>query len=94
MRRFALLVLVLVPLTQGCKGKCRQLSEQLCDCSLNSSEKTACLQRVSTADTAAQSVGLPTAADEARCDALLTAKACDCRLVDTDQGKVNCGLAR
>ena len=72
----------------GCKSKCRQLSEKLCDCSINTAEKDSCLRRASNAE----GISPPTADDEAYCDGLLTK--CDCRLVDTAQGKVNCGLAR
>ncbi len=72
----------------GCKGNCRKLSERLCDCAASNSLKDVCLQR------AAQEDGrIPgTAADEARCSALLNT--CDCHTTNTVQGKVNCGLAR
>lgn len=72
----------------GCKGSCRQLSEKLCECSANSTEKTACLQRA--ANEESRIAVQP--ADEARCEELLDG--CDCRLVDTPEGKQRCGLAR
>lgn len=75
-------------LLAGCKSQCRQLSEKLCDCTLNSADKSSCLQRASSSE----SVNPPSADDEATCQALLAD--CDCRLVDTPQGKVRCGLAR
>lgn len=75
----------LLLLTSGCKSHCRVLSEKLCDCTTNSSEKTACLQLV-----ASRSVE-PTAAQEDVCKAL--EETCDCRLIDTPSGKERCGLA-
>ncbi|MEN9799905.1 MAG: hypothetical protein RL653_3602 [Pseudomonadota bacterium] len=72
----------------GCKGPCRQLSEKLCDCAANSTEKTACLQRA--ANEESRIAVQPE--DELRCEGLL--EACDCRLVDTPEGKQRCGLAR
>ncbi len=71
----------------GCKSKCRQLSEKLCDCALNSVDKDTCLRRASNNE----SNNPPTDDDEKTCDRLL--KGCDCRLIDTTQGKIGCGLA-
>ncbi len=85
MRAFVLLTALLLA---GCKGQCRQLSERLCDCALNSSEKTACLSRASNSE----GVNPPTEADEANCKTMLNS--CDCRLINTPDGKVRCGLAR
>ncbi|GMU59616.1 MAG: hypothetical protein AMXMBFR34_13790 [Myxococcaceae bacterium] len=81
-------VLIALTLLSGCKSRCRQLSEKLCDCTLNSNEKTSCLQRVGNAETNSP----PTEADEAVCDRLY--EGCDCRLIDTPTGKIRCGLAR
>ena len=72
----------------GCKGSCRQLSEKLCECSANSTEKTACLQRA--ANEESRIAVQPE--DEVRCESLL--ESCDCRLTDTPEGKQRCGLAR
>lgn len=74
-------------LLSGCKNSCQQLSEKLCDCTINSVERTNCLQRVSSKAALSE----PTDADEATCEALYDE--CDCRLIDTPQGKVRCGLA-
>ena len=71
----------------GCKSNCRVLSEKLCDCSLNSTEKNSCLTNASTNE----ANFVPSAADDATCASLV--KTCDCRLIDTPQGKINCGLA-
>src|SRR5262244_3172528 len=75
-------------LLAGCKGNCRKLSEKLCDCSANNTAKDQCLQRAAQED---GRVG-PTPADDALCGQLL--QVCDCHIIDTVQGKVNCGLAR
>ncbi|MBX7096462.1 MAG: hypothetical protein K1X89_02010 [Myxococcaceae bacterium] len=87
MRLLVVAAFSLLALT-GCKSPCRRLSEKLCDCSVNSLAKTDCLQRVGNAEAA----NPPTAADDATCTALY--EGCDCRLIDTPEGKVRCGLAR
>lgn len=60
---FASLILV----TSGCKSQCRLLSEKLCDCTTNSSDKTLCLSN------AARQEGTfpPTAAQDDQCGDLL-----------------------
>jgi len=90
MVRAALTFLLLAgtPALTGCKGPCRQLSEKLCECSANSTEKTACLQRA--ANEEGRIAVQPE--DEVRCESLL--ESCDCRLTDTPEGKQRCGLAR
>ena len=89
-RTLALLLAALVATAGvlGCKGKCRTLSERLCDCSANSLEKDACLKRASNQE----NNYTPTNLEEAQCNALLGQ--CDCRTIDTPEGKVKCGLAR
>ena len=82
---FAFASLLLV--TAGCKSQCRLLSEKLCDCTTNSSDKTNCLSRAATQE----GTFPPTAQDDDRCEALVPT--CDCRLVDTPGGKERCGLA-
>ncbi len=77
----------LLLVTSGCKSQCRVLSEKLCDCTTTSTEKTNCLQRVSTQE----STFTPDAEQEAVCKAL--EEGCDCRLIDTPSGKERCGLA-
>ncbi|MDP2270357.1 MAG: hypothetical protein Q8N23_30175 [Archangium sp.] len=90
MRHAVLLALTsLLLVTSGCKSQCRLLSEKACDCTVNSTDKTACLTRASQQDSTFNS--MPTAEDEDRCEALL--EQCDCRLVDTAAGKMRCGLA-
>lgn len=86
--RWLLALVVAASLFTGCKSRCRQLSEKLCDCTLNSNEKTSCLQNAASKET----VSPPTAEDDAVCDALY--QQCDCRLIDTPVGKIRCGLAR
>jgi hypothetical protein len=86
--RWLLAVFVAFALLTGCKSRCRQLSEKLCDCALNSNERTSCLQRAGNNE----SLNPPTEADEAVCERLY--EGCDCRLIDTPMGKMRCGLAR
>jgi hypothetical protein len=77
----------------GCKSECRQLAEVLCNCSLNSVDQTNCLTAAGTAESA----NPPTAADNDNCKELLPQPdggGCDCRLIDTTQGKIRCGLAK
>jgi hypothetical protein len=90
MRRTAAIALLSSALLalSGCKGPCRALSEQLCDCAQNSLEKEACLQRTANE----QSRFEPTAEEEAVCEQRL--EECDCHTIDTEEGKRACGLAR
>lgn len=83
----ALLCSTLSGLT-GCKGACRELSEKLCDCSTNSVEKELCLQRASREENRVE----PTEEDEAACEERLAG--CDCRRIQTEEGKAACGLSR
>jgi hypothetical protein len=87
MRTLLFVLLAAFALT-GCKTKCRQLSEKLCDCAINTTERDNCLRRASNAE----SISPPTEVDEAYCGSLVDT--CNCRLIDTAQGKVDCGLAR
>jgi hypothetical protein len=93
--RMRLLVIAAAVLAlAACKGNCRQLSERLCACAINSVDQNTCLQ------TAAAAEGANPAApnDEAVCAALLKPPdggyGCDCRLIDTREGKIRCGMAR
>lgn len=88
MLRTVFATFVLAVLATGCKSQCRQLSESLCTCTLNSVEKDSCLRTAS----AAESANPPSREDEDNCRALLNQ--CDCRLIDTTAGKIKCGLAR
>ncbi|NVJ23039.1 MULTISPECIES: hypothetical protein [Myxococcus] len=91
MRRFlltaALLCSTLSGLT-GCKGACRELSEKLCDCSINSVEKELCLQDAAQEESRVE----PTPEDEVICEAKL--EGCDCKKIETPEGKRECGIAR
>lgn len=86
MRQAVLLAFTsLILVTSGCKSHCRVLSEKLCDCTLNSTEKTACLSSISV-----KGDDVTDAQNEA-CKPL--EETCDCRLIDTPAGKERCGLA-
>jgi len=78
----------------GCKSNCRQLSERLCECTINSIERDSCLRTAG----AAEGSNPPSAEAEVLCANLLKpadgGTGCDCRLIDTKAGKVACGLAR
>lgn len=90
MRLFFLLVVCLG--LAGCKSQCRQLSEKLCECALNSNERSNCVNRAASAEGGIVS----TAEQEAGCrERLQTGPGqCDCRLIETAAGKIRCGLAR
>jgi len=83
-----LLSVAVLALAAGCKGNCRQLAEKLCECKTNSTEKNSCL----TAASQDESSYPPDAEQDQTCGALL--EQCDCRLIDTPEGRVRCGLSR
>lgn len=83
----ALVASALLSLT-GCKGACRELSEKLCECAVNTIERDYCLQRVANEQARFE----PTPDEEAVCEARL--EQCDCHTIDTEAGKLACGLAR
>ena len=74
----------------GCNNDCLNLAKTICQCQPTPTAISSCNNNVSVANSQAQ----PTAADQARCTALL--KVCDCRSLQAGslQAKVNCGLAR
>ncbi len=75
-------------LSSSCKSGCRQLTEKLCDCAPTTADRNACLTQAASVD-----ANTPTSnEDNAVCSELYPQ--CDCRLIDTAQGKVRCGLAR
>jgi hypothetical protein len=93
MVRLAALAAAAALVASGCKSECRQLSEVLCQCSLNSVDQSNCLTAAGTAEGA----NPPTPADNDRCMELLPQPdggGCDCRLIDTTEGKIRCGLAK
>ncbi len=80
---FAALVLL-----GGCNDNCRNLSNSLCNCADNTTDRNTCLQGVSNR---ASNTSVSSAQD-AYCASLLPL--CDCHTVNTVQGKYECGLAR
>jgi hypothetical protein len=72
----------------GCKGKCRVLSENLCECSESSLDRDACLRRAASEESRLS----PTEAQEDACETFIDT--CDCTQVGSLQGKQACGLAR
>ncbi len=85
---FAVIVIAASVMLGGCKSPCRQLSERQCECQQSSFDRNTCLQRAATQE----STVTLTTTDNARCSELV--EACDCRLIDTPEGKVKCGFAR
>ena len=89
MRRLLLtLAFIALPALSACKGPCRELSEKLCDCEVNTYDRNNCDQRAGDQEGRVN----PTSDQEAVCESLL--KTCDCKKVDTAEGKQACGLAR
>lgn len=83
----ALVCCLLGAFASGCKSNCRLLSEKACECSVNTYARDLCLRTVSANEASSQL----TADDERLCGSLL--ERCDCRLVQTTEGKIACGLA-
>jgi hypothetical protein len=81
-------LIALCGLALGCKSQCRQLSEKLCECQPTTADREACLRKASNEEGRIQ----PTAENEETCAALLPG--CDCKAIDTAEGKRACGLAR
>lgn len=85
--RHAVSLLLCALLATGCKTQCRVLSEKRCDCMLTTSERTACLTDVATRE----ANNPPTDLDEDFCKSKLDV--CDCRLLDTPEGRADCGIS-
>jgi hypothetical protein len=83
-----LVVIFIAAGLSGCKSPCRQLSELMCDCQPSSFDRNNCLQRAATSE----STWVPTEGQNQRCAELVNQ--CNCRLVDTPEGKQKCGFAR
>ncbi|HEY3449069.1 MAG TPA: hypothetical protein VGK67_22090 [Myxococcales bacterium] len=72
----------------GCKNKCLELAQRICECESTSTLRENCNQRAS--EQGNRVTVTPT--DEANCAALMGK--CDCHALDTPEGKLNCGMAR
>jgi hypothetical protein len=72
----------------GCKGPCRELSEKLCDCAISSVAREQCVRLAANSEARVT----PSTADEEFCEQKL--ETCDCRQIETDEGKAACGLSR
>jgi hypothetical protein len=84
--RHAVFILLCAFVVTGCKSQCRVLSEKRCDCTLTTSDKTACLTDVASRE----ANNPPTDEDDETCKALIDG--CDCHLLDTPEGKKACGI--
>ena len=72
----------------GCTSPCVQLAEKICGCQPTQRDRSACNSQQSSRSDQVN----PTAAEEQACAELIDK--CDCHLLDTPQGKIDCGLAR
>jgi hypothetical protein len=77
-------------LAAGCNNDCYNLAKNICQCQPTATAIATCNQNISQAN----SVANPTAADLARCTAMLNS--CDCRELASGSlsAKVACGMAR
>jgi hypothetical protein len=97
MRRSAPITLLVSSLLAlaGCKSPCRELSERLCGC-LEQFQQDTCIQQVSERERDVE----PTDEELAACEQRL--ETCNinpddrntCDILETDEGKAACGLAR
>jgi hypothetical protein len=75
--------------TAGCGDACRSHAEQICACLPDDGSRAACTRRAKEAE-----VNFPvSAADQQRCQQLIDQKQCDCKVLNTPEGKLTCGLA-
>ena len=80
-------------LASGCKNKCLELAQMICECQPTTTERDTCNQQAS--DQGSKVQVSPT--DEQRCADLMSAPPpnnCDCHALDTPEGKLRCGMAR
>jgi hypothetical protein len=76
-------------LVAGCGDACQNLASQICQCLPDDGSRAACVRRAREA--AATYAVRPQ--DEQFCQQKLDAKACDCHVLDTPEGKAGCGIA-
>jgi hypothetical protein len=87
MRRILLIALLSVGL-DACASDCLKLAQRICDCQPTATQRDTC----NTEASSQKSLINLTAADEAACSAALDS--CDCRQLNTPEGKVACAQAR
>lgn len=73
----------------GCGDACLSLAKQVCVCLPDDGTRAACNQRASDAET----FFAVRPNDQAYCQRLLDANACDCNKLNTAAGKQSCGLS-
>lgn len=90
MKRLAAVVAAALCLlcASGCKNKCLELAQKICECQPTSTLRDNCNQQAS--EQGNKVVVSPD--DEKYCAELLPK--CDCHALDTAEGKLNCGMAR
>jgi hypothetical protein len=72
----------------GCTKPCVELGEKICACEQTHSARESCREAVSAREEKIN----PSSEDNDRCEALIDK--CDCTKLNTEEGKLNCGLAR
>lgn len=76
-----------VSLAAGCGDACLSLAKQICQCLPDDGNRAACNQRAQQSE-----ADIPVRAqDEAFCQKQIDAHACDCRVLNTPEGRVGCG---
>ena len=88
LRTAALMVAMALLTGLGCTSPCNQLADNICNCQTTQDARNSCDAEESTRESQVN----PTSAQEQTCSDLLAT--CDCNVLDTPQGKVDCGLAR
>lgn len=79
---------VTISLAAGCGDACRNLAGQVCQCLPDDGTRAACNQRAKDSEAV---FGLRSQ-DQAFCQHQLDTHACDCKVLDTPEGKAGCGL--
>jgi hypothetical protein len=83
-----LVTVILLAAGTACTDPCLQLAYNICLCQPTQYLQQQCDVNAQSADSRAQ----PTSEQQAVCQSLINT--CDCTQIQTEQGKINCGLAR
>lgn len=78
-----------VLLANGCGNACLKLADAICSCQANDTLKSNCQQRARDQD----AIFNVRSQDEQYCQEILDSGKCDCKKLDTPEGRANCGMA-
>ena len=78
-----------VLLANGCGNACFKLADQICSCQVNDTLKANCQQRARDQE----AIFNVQSQDQQYCQSILDSGKCDCKKLDTPEGRVNCGMA-